>query len=201
MSSGWDQQQISKIMAAKESTEWALVLDTKTWFVREFSLDTFIGPDGKIDIRTQKIQPVFEHGWRFLLEHFGLPYIDQIVGPGGVPYLMDRRVVNTIGHYAKPNLVEFFCENVMEPNFITEFNLYSAMVLMIHKDYSPYSQTQRFRPVNITHGEEHDFERLFEEMKREDTLTVSIHREARKLITADQFDRWKHWLATKGLNT
>jgi hypothetical protein len=134
---------------------------------------------------------------------WGAEYTDQIIGPGGVPYLMNAGVLNEIEKDLQQqgwkNLVDFFCQHVMHPYFITEFNLYSAYVLKKYRCYSNViAGSQKFKPVNIAVGQESEFETLLRDMQDSNTLTVSIHRNCD--LTADQRQRWKQWLATKKLN-
>lgn len=203
MECGWDQQQISKLMAAKNSKDWSLVLDAKTWFVKEFTPEIFFH-EGNPALQTVDIQPIFEHGWRFLLDMWNIEYTDQILGPGGVPYLMNSEILDEIEKDLQQrgwkNLVEFFCRHVMHPYFITEFNLYSAYTLKKHRCYSnAISGTQKFKPVNIAVGQEPEFELLFQDMQHPDTLTASVHRDCK--LTADQRQRWKQWVQqSKKLN-
>lgn len=202
MDCGWDQQQISKLMAAKTVPRWGLILDAKTWFVKEFCPDIFFHRE-KPALRTIDIQPVFEPGWRFLLDMWGIEYTDQIIGPGGVPYLMDSVVLNELENDLQQrgwkNLVDFFCRHVMHPYFVTEFNLYSAYVLKKYHSYSSViDSSQNFKPVNIAVGQESEFETLFRDMQDPDTLTASVHRNCD--LTVDQRDRWARWLKTKKLN-
>lgn len=202
MDCGWDQQQITKLMAAKNSPGWSLILDAKTWFVKEFSPDIFFHQE-KPALKTIDIQPVFELGWKFLLDRWEIKYTDQIIGPGGVPYLMDSTILNEmekdLQQQGWKNLIDFFCQHVMHPYFITEFNLYSAYVLKKYHSYSNMiSGTQKFKPVNIAVGQEPEFETLFRDMQDPDTLTASIHRNCE--LAVDQRRRWQQWLKTKKLN-
>jgi len=189
-------------MAAKNSKGWNLILDAKTWFVKEFSPDTFL-ENKKPALRTIDIQPDFDTGWRFLLNMWGINYTDQVIGPGGVPFLMDSRILEEIEKDLQQqgwkNLVDFFCRHVMHPYFITEFNLYSAYVLKKYHCYSnAITGNQTFEPVNIAVGQESEFERLFQDMQDFATLTVSIHRNCQ--LTDEQHQRWSQWLKTKKLN-
>lgn len=202
MNCGWDQQQICKLMAAKNAAKWSLILDAKTWFVREFSPGDFFH-QGKPALKTVDIQPVFEPGWRFLLGMWNINYTDQIIGPGGVPYLMDSDLVKEIEKELQElgwkNLVEFFCQHVMHPYFITEFNLYSSYALKKYQCYSNMlAGEQKFKTINIAVGQEPEFENLFRDMQEDGTLTVSMHRNCD--ISADQRRRWACWLQEKKLN-
>lgn len=201
--SGWDRQQICKLMAAKTSARWSLVLDAKTWFIKSFDQSMFIDDHDMIFVGYRQVPKVFQNGWAWLCSFFEIGYVDRVIGPGGVPFVMDSSVLDeledTLLGKTGQTLVEFFCEHMMHPTHITEFGLYSAFIW--YRGYHDrYRDTEKFQCINLASGDEARFQEFFQEIQDPLTLTVSIHRKAQQSISDSQLELWKTWLAARELN-
>jgi hypothetical protein len=207
MSSGWDQQQCCKLMGAATFRDPVLILDAKTWFVQRVEHDLLFDKQGRARFRPIPIPEVFQDGWRFLCDCFGEHKDPVMVGPGGVPFVMFPDIVkNLIDHvelHNDSNFVDWFCQHVMYPDFITEFNLYSFYLCYRYGSYDLfYSDDQHYCAVNVAPWQETEIDTLLEEMKDYKTLTVSIHRDAQDKLPREKMESWKSWLRDeKRLNT
>lgn len=188
---GWDNQQLCKILAAARSQcEWSLVLDAKTYFVRPCKLDLLVDSSNRACTNLLQTQPVFESA-RQTVEQLYQIKLDNIIGPGGVPFLFHTETVQAMiadtEQLAGKSFIEFFQSNVCYPNLITEFYLYSGYVKYKYGNFdSLYNQKQRWTCINVADWQVEQFDLLLQDMQRFLTLTVSVAGKAWRLLNTEQ---------------
>ena len=196
---GWENQQICKLLGAAESiAEWSMVLDAKTWFIRPLEL-TKLFSNGKPNTGFIPVMEVFNSSRQFV-ENLYNTKLDLVLGPGGVPFMFHTATVQELVN-SIDNFVEFFQTNVKYPNLVTEFHLYSGYVLHKFGSYETlYNKTQYYQVVNIADYEAPAFDVLFKTMSSKyNILTVSIHRRTYKDLVESQIDQWFGFLKDKSV--
>jgi hypothetical protein len=201
--SGWESQQLLKLLATAESiTEWAMVLDAKTWFITEFDTEKLYGKNKKPWTGSVIGLPgVFVEGRTFVENYYNIK-MPKIIGPNGVPYLFHVATVkDMIAEF--DNFTEFFLVNVKSPNFITEFFLYSGYVIKRYGSIEElYNTTHTYLyPMNIDDSEVKNFDNIFKKIKTFPgaVLTASIHRRAYQQLTPAQLKTWLDFLINRQL--
>ena len=188
---GWDNQQLCKILAAARSTcNWSLVLDAKTYFVRPCKPELLVDSSNRACTNLLRTQPVFESA-RQTVEQLYQIKLDNIIGPGGVPFLFHTETVRSMiadtEQLSRQSFIEFFQTNVCYPNLITEFYLYSGYVKYKYGNFdSLYNQRQRWTCINVADWQVDEFELLLQDMQRFLTLTVSVAGKAWRLLNNEQ---------------
>lgn len=188
---GWDNQQLCKILAAARSQcEWSLVLDAKTYFVRPCKPDLLVDSSNRACTNLLQTQPVFESA-RQTVEQLYQIKLDNIIGPGGVPFLFHTKTVQTMiadtEQLTGKSFIDFFQSNVCYPNLITEFYLYSGYVKYKYGNFdSLYNQKQRWTCINVADWQVEQFDLLLQDMQRFLTLTVSVAGKAWRLLNTEQ---------------
>jgi hypothetical protein len=187
---GWENQQLCKLLAASRSTnEWSIILDAKTFFVRN-CINDLLFFENKACTNLLHPQPVFQESKDFVEKFFSIK-LDHIIGPGGVPFFFHTETVKALINESQilSNLPfpEFFQINVQYPNLITEFYLYSGFVKYKYGSTNTlYMQKQRWNCVNIADWQIDDFDQLYNEMQKFFTLTVSVPSKTWKLLLPEQ---------------
>jgi len=197
---GWENQQICKLMAASESTaEWSMVVDAKTWFVKPFVMTDFFDQTDRACTGTVPVMQVFDSS-RVFVEQLYQVKLDRIIGPGGVPFMFHTDTVRNLVE-SIDDFIEFFQVHVRYPTLITEFHLYSGFVLFQYGSYDElYNDQAGYAVVNIADWEANLFDQLFDHMKTDKKiLTVSVHRRTYQDLSQDQIERWVNFLMDKKL--
>ena len=177
--SGWDNQQLLKILAAARSnSEWSCVVDAKTFFVKNITPGLLFDHDNKACTNLLKPQPVFQTAVDFVESFFQIT-LENIIGPGGVPFFFHTATVHEMikecENRSQQPFIVFFQENVCFPNLITEFYLYSAFVKFKYGQFSDlYVEKQRWNCINVADWQLSGYDQLFLNMQKFLTLTVSI---------------------------
>jgi hypothetical protein len=191
---GWLSQQVLKLMTATvSSSEWSMILDAKTFFVRPVLEFDQCPAVGQLDI-----YPVFEPSQQIVNQLFGIALTKQL-GPGGVPFIINttevRRMVTWIEEHTKQDFVEWFQDQGM----LTEFMLYSGWVQYQYDGFEPLYNISKsdILPCNLCHSEVASFDRKFTQMQSTDT--VSIHRNAWTQLTPAQQIQYTEFLASRGI--
>lgn len=198
---GWENQQICKLLGAAEATsQWSMVLDAKTWFIQPLNTNLLFDTQGCPKVGYINVMEVFDSSKHFVERLYNVK-LDKVIGPGGVPFMFHtetvKELVNSIDNFS-----EFFQTNVKYPNLVTEFHLYSGYILSKHGSYeSLYNKTQHYSVINIADWEAKDFNLLFSYLTSTNKLTASIHRRTYKDLTFDQIARWVNFLKEKHLIT
>lgn len=199
---GWSSQQLYKLLAARDClSSWSMCLDAKTWFVNQLEWD-HIFLSNKANFTQFPTAPVFDNAKKFLEHYYQKPLLN-IIGPGGVPFLFHSPTVKNmiIDIEKRENNLFFnwFVENLLWPNQVTEFMLYSAYVNNMRSYFDLYTGKQYYSITNMAEWEVDKFEELFKRMQSEKNLTASIHRKAYKMLSQEQLDQWTSFLFSKKL--
>ena len=188
---GWENQQICKLMASSESTaEWSMVLDAKTWFIKSFNHADFFDEHGCARSGYVPTMQVFDSSREFVEKLYNIK-LDRVIGPGGVPFIFHTDTVKNLVE-SIDNFIEFFQVHVRYPTLVTEFHLYSGFVLFQYGSYEElYNSQAGYSVVNVADWEANIFDQLFNHMQTDkNLLTVSIHRRTYQHLTQEQLLTW-----------
>lgn len=196
---GWLSQQVLKLYGvALSSATWCTVLDAKTLFVRPV-LESEIMRDGRPRVGNLAIYPVFDKS-RQLAEHLYGVHLDRQLGPGGVPFIFHTATTRAMIGDTEIMTGQHFADWFQSQGMLTEFILYSAYLHYQYHGFDHlYDPTNRVQCVNLCHSESDQFDRKFQIMQQDQTLTVSIHRDAWPRLTADQRRHYLDFLAARGI--
>jgi hypothetical protein len=196
---GWENQQLCKLLAASEAeSEWSMVLDAKTWFVKPFQASNVFSQDRRACTGRSDINPHFESARQFVEKLYNICMTD-VVGPGGVPFLFHTYTVHGLVH-SQPDFPDFFQTHVRYPDLVSEFYLYSGWVIAQYGSLSElYAQEQRILPVNLDHSEWGQAEEILTQMCQKDTQTASIHTRAYPKLMPKHIAAWKDFLVARNL--
>ena len=199
---GWESQQIMKLLGVTNSTaDWCMVLDAKTWFVRDYDpADLFDGE--RVRFGVFDLPPaIFEPGMRYVESLFdAVP--GKYIAPAGVPYMMKPAIVKTmmedIAEKTGMPFVRWFEANCrFSGNGVTEFACYSAYVCHKHGWERFYSDSQVLQPNNLADWQMDQFDEWYAALDA--CFTASIQEKAKPLLSDTQFARWHIFLKDRGL--
>jgi len=196
---GWLSQQVIKLMTAAVSyTEWSIVLDAKTIFVKSFKLSD-ITEQQKPVVGDLDVYPVFEPSRQIVNQLFGIDLTKQL-GPGGVPFFFHNATVRAMIAEVEKRTQQSFPAWFQAQGMLTEFLLYSGYLVYTDKLDKLYNINRcDVDVVNICHSEVASFDRLFKQMCSPTALTVSVHRNAWTNLTAEQQQKYIDLLASRGI--
>jgi len=200
---GWDSQQLLKLLtAARMYTDWSMVVDAKTFFVKECS-PKLLFTDKKAVTDPQHPQEVFTPARQCVERTFNLS-LDKIIGPAGVPFLFHTNTVNSlvndIEKIFNTTFADWFQSNVQYPTFLTEFFLYSGYVKHKYGNISElYAPGQKWDCINLADWQINDFDEIYDKMRLFKTLTVSVQSRAWPLLTEEQKLKYVTLLKTKNI--
>lgn len=197
-SNGWLSQQVLKLMTAAVSyNTWSMVLDAKTIFVKPLQLNELLDAQGRPRVGQLDIYPVFERSRQIVNELFNIDLQKQL-GPGGVPFVINNRAVRAMIAEVEQRTSTAFPEWFQAQGMLTEFILYSGYIHLQDGFDKLYNvDVYEVIPVNICHSEVAAFDRKFKNMQN--SLTVSIHRNAWTKLTAEQQQQYQHFLIDRGI--
>lgn len=200
--SGWESQQLLKLQAAANSNSiWSVVLDAKTWFIKELEVNRLFANNRPYVGSVPGKPNVFVQARAFVEQYYNIQ-MPKVIGPNGVPYLFHTATVKEMTAEFN-NFAEFFQTNVQGPNFLTEFFLYSGYVIKRYGSIEElYNTTHNYLfPVNISANEAGEFDTIFNNIKRypKSVLTASIHRNAYRNLTQEQLLTWVLFLEERHL--
>lgn len=198
---GWHSQQVLKLLTATLSyNEWSMVLDAKTLFVRNLIESELFDRSGRPCVGNLDVYPVFEPSKKIVEELFEMT-LDIQLGPGGVPFMLNNRMVRSMIVEIEKRTQQSFANWFATQGMLTEFLLYSGYVIHRHGSFEIlYNHIEcRIKPCNLCHSEVASFDRKFREMTDPKTLTVSIHRAAWPQLSLEQQDQFKNFLESRGL--
>jgi len=195
---GWLSQQALKLMAAAVSyNTWSMVLDAKTIFVKPLQLNELLDEQGRPCVGQLDIYPVFERSKQIVDTLFGINLQKQL-GPGGVPFIINNRAARAMIADVETRTSTAFPEWFQAQGMLTEFILYSGYV---HSqggfDWLYNVNSCEVIPVNICHSEVAAFDRKFKDMQN--SLTVSVHRNAWTELTHEQRQQYQYFLIDRGI--
>jgi len=191
---GWVSQQALKLLAASQcASKWAVILDAKTIFVKDFVLDETRPAVGALDI-----YPVFEPSRDIANALFGID-LQQQLGPGGVPFVINTEHTRDMIAWIETHTQKSFANWFQQQGMLTEFILYSAWIQFRTGSLNTIYRTEStdIVPANICHSETARFEQKIAEMVG--ATTVSIHRNAWSQLTADQQQQYEKFLLSRGI--
>lgn len=201
--SGWDTQQICKLLAASISNvDWNMIIDAKTLFICPLVLTNLITLDNKAFSNPAEISHHFIAERDFVQQYFNINLNNHYIGPGGVPFLMHSSTVRSLIEYIKMHenisLTEFFFRYS-----VTEFLLYSGYVLFLFKKYNALYQIHhpdKYIYHHIADSQILEFDLIMQFIHQHaNTITISLHRRAYPLLTDKQKTCWCELLYSKKL--
>lgn len=204
--SGWDNQQLCKILAASKSTqEWSVVLDAKTNFVNPCNRDTLFDSENKAATGIQPPSKAFNTAKEFVEKIFNIS-LTQVIGPGGVPFIFHTTTVQSMieecAELSDKTFIDFFLDNVVLPNHLTEFVLYSGYVQHKYGNLTHlHSKIIKWSCINIADWELEKFDNLLNSMKSTKCLTASVQGKAWKLLSPEQQVLYLDFLQSKHIIT
>lgn len=207
---GWHNQQLCKLLACSQATAtWSLILDAKTWFIQPLCLENFFDESGRVNHIPNNINECFRITHDLVGEYFNINLNNSIIGPAGVPFIMNnpvvRDMISHIGLGSTDRFVTWFLEHHLEHKRITEFILYSGYVLYKFGSYDILYHPVDHLPksINISDWEYDQFDRLmdFIEEHQQDILTVALHRKSYPKLSESQKNRWLTFANSKKLIT
>lgn len=207
--SGWDSQQLYKLLAASQSTtEWNMILDAKTWFVNSLDINKVLDSANRAYHCPAENLTAFSAELKFTESYFDINTNNTIIGPAGVPFMFHTKTVtalmNSIENLSSQSFDRWFAEHVADPPRITEFVLYSVYVVYKYGNYtSLYAELGRpyYLYYNVCDWQIGEFDAIYKKMQSKDlrVLTVSVHRRAFRLLSAKQKNDWLQLLVDKKL--
>jgi hypothetical protein len=196
---GWLSQQLFKILTASISyNKWTMVLDAKTMFVRELNLEDLGTPDGRLTVGTLPIYDVFKPAKDIVDQLFGIDMQTQI-GPGGVPFFFHNDTVRYMIAEVTERTQQSFPEWFQRQGMLTEFMLYSGYVQHKFGTQNLTEQNALGNVINICHSEVDQFDSKLASMQNPHTLTVSVHRNAWRELTAEQKNAYRMFLIDRNI--
>ena len=195
---GWVSQQVLKLLGAATSfNTWSMALDAKTLFVKPLRFDDLMDSQGRPQTGELGIQPVFEASRSRVSKLFDVDITTQL-GPAGVPFLFNTRCVRAMMVDIEQRTGESFPAWFQAQGSVTEFILYSAYLESAHMTDLLYNTDRcMLSPCNLCHSEVASFDRKFREMQN--SLTVSIHRNAWTVLSSDQQQQYRSFLLQRGI--
>jgi hypothetical protein len=198
---GWVSQQVLKLMAASISyNTYSMILDAKTIFVRRLDPDTIVDSAGRIQTGIMPLYPVFAPAKKIVDELFEMD-LQRQVGPGGVPCIVHndtvRMMIADVTLRTKTSFPIWF----QSQGVLTEFVLYSAFVQHLCGDIAVlYAQHNHLGGIiNVAHNETDSWLIKINQMRKGETLTVSVHRGAWEQLTAQQRQEFRDLLMQRGI--
>ena len=198
---GWVSQQVLKLITAAISyNTYSMILDAKTMFVRELDPKTIVDSAGRIQTGILPLYPVFAPAKKIVDELFEID-LQRQVGPGGVPCIVHndtvRMMIADVTLRTKTSFPIWF----QSQGVLTEFVLYSAFVQHLCGDIGVlYDQHNSLGGiVNVAHNETESWSIKINQMRKGETLTVSVHRAAWEQLTPAQRQEYRDMLAQRGI--
>ena len=199
---GWYTQQICKLLATKRcESAWSMVFDAKTWLVRALDTREIFDHVGRPVVGHCPISTYWKDSKIYLEQMYGIT-MNTMLGPGGVPFMLHTETTNALVD-SIDNFPEWFQSLVPGPGndkmFITEFMLYSAYVFnkygVNNRLYSDLPPT--WHPNNMASWEVDKFKKFFDRGALPSCLTVSIHKDCYRKLSAGEIATWLDFLERK----
>jgi hypothetical protein len=191
---GWVSQQVLKLLAASSApSNWSIILDAKTFFVKQVT-----GVKDRPSVGLLPIYPVFEPSRQIVNQLFSID-LKQQLGPGGVPFVMNTQQVCNMIAWIESTVDQPFATWFQDQGRLTEFLLYTGWIQYhtgtLDKIYN-VDQVDMV-PCNLCHSEVSSFDRKFKEMHN--STTVSVHRHAWTQLLPEQQTQYTDFLAGRGI--
>jgi hypothetical protein len=198
---GWVSQQVLKMLTSAMSyNTYSMILDAKTLIVRELDPDSIVDSAGKIQTGRLPIQPVFESSRQIVNKLFDIDLLQQI-GPGGVPFIVHNDTVRMMIAEVTIRTKTSFPIWFQQQGMVTEFILYSGFVQFLCGNLNVLYDTHNSLGgiVNVSHDETDAWPIKINQMRKGETLTVSVHRGAWAKLDAEQQQQYRDLLAQRGI--
>jgi hypothetical protein len=198
-SNGWVTQQALKLIACTLAVgEHSIILDAKTLFVRPVASADFFDSTGKSRMGQLNIYPVFEPSKQIVENLFDIK-LNQQLGPGGVPFVVDNSQVVYMIRWIEATTGENFLSWFQDQGRLTEFILYSGWIVRVNGSLDSVALNHNsFGEIcNVCHSEVDLFEQKFIQMNK--STTVSIHRNAWNKLTPVQQQQYHDFLLERGI--
>lgn len=201
--SGWQSQQLMKLMGVgASSADWCMVLDAKTWFIRDYDPWLFFDGD-RAKMENYPVPEVFQKGQKYMESLLGIEN-SSYISPGGVPNMMKpavvREMIQEISTITGKNFIEWFEENCQDrTNFVSEFVCHSVYVCYKYGISNLYCGNQLTAPANLADWEVDKFDDWYGRIHKSKTFTASIQGKALELLTEEQKQKWQDYLRMKNL--
>jgi hypothetical protein len=192
---GWYTQQVCKILGtAHAESNWCMILDAKTWFIRPFEISEVFDQYNRARFAIWDIpHNHWDRGIEYLKKHYDIPRIDWL-SPAGVPFLADVKTMREMV-YEEPDFIKWFENNCeFHINGITEFLCYSAWVTKRGNFNDLYTGEQVIEVASLADYDVSNFNVWWEKIHKENTLTASVHPRAYKLLDYDQRKAWDEFV-------
>lgn len=196
---GWVTQQALKLIASTlGDSQYSMIVDAKTLFVRPILIEDIFDSDQKLKLGQLNVYPVFEPSQHITEKLFDVK-IEQQLGPGGVPFVVDNSQVQYMINWIESTTGQNFLSWFQEQGMLTEFILYSGWIVRVNGSLdSIATQQNTFGQIcNICHNEVGIFESKFQDMQT--ATTVSIHRNAWTRLSDEQRNIYKDFLISKNI--
>ena len=201
---GRESQQLCKLLAPMQSTaEWSIWFDAKTFLVKPLKPSSLFR-DNKFRSNQMPVFEQFSEGFEVCQKLLGFAQKDLIwVAPGGMPYPVNKKVLQTLIRYvkitSKMSFVDWFEKYSQYPHFVTEMILYSQFVRPVFTLY--YTDTEpTYRCANLSDWQIPDIEDFWQKLNDPKVLTASIKADAYDILDIDQRKQWHTYLDSKGLH-
>jgi hypothetical protein len=196
---GWVSQQVLKLTtSAVSNNNWCMILDAKSFFVRDVCLD-YIMSDGRPRVGSLELYPVFRRSQEIAEQLFGIK-LDRQLGPGGVPFIVKPSVVRAMISEVEDRTGENFTTWFQAQGMLTEFVLYSAYLTYKYSSFDTlYHSDFKLVNVNVCHSEVARFDQKLQDMIKPGTLSVSVHRNAWQQLSQQQQDQYLNFLHQRGI--
>lgn len=198
---GWVSQQVLKLLAASISyNTYSMILDAKTVFVRELDPTHIVDSAGRIQTGRCPIYSVFEPSRQIVNKLFDID-LQQQIGPGGVPFIVHNDTVRMMIAEVTMRTKTSFPIWFQQQGMVTEFILYSGFVQFLCGNLNVLYDTHNSLGgiVNVSHDETDAWPIKINQMRKGETLTVSVHRGAWTKLTADQQQQYRDLLTQRGI--
>jgi len=198
---GWVSQQVLKMLAASVSyNTYSMILDAKTVFVRELNPDHIVDSAGRIQTGRLPIQSVFEPSKKIVSKLFDID-LQQQIGPGGVPFIVHNDTVRMMIAEVTMRTKTSFPIWFQQQGMVTEFILYSGFVQFLCGNLNVLYDTHNSLGgvINVSHDETDAWPIKINQMRKGETLTVSVHRGAWAKLDAKQQQQYRDLLAQRGI--
>jgi Family of unknown function (DUF6492) len=198
---GWYTQQVCKILGtAHAESNWCMILDAKTWFIRPFETSEVFDQYNRARFMNWICNnPHWQSGLEFLKQKYNITDFKWI-SPAGVPFLAYTHAMRDMV-MDEPNFVEWFESNCQFPSSanhnthgITEFLCYSAWISKNNLFKDLYSNEQFIEVANLADYDVPNFNVWWKKVHKENTLTASVHPRAYKLLDKDQRRAWDEFV-------
>lgn len=202
---GWETQQVMKILgSARSQADWCIVVDSKTWFVRQYDHSEWFDSRDRAKCWLQPFPDFFYQGAAMTAELLGAKEV-KAIWPSGVPHFMVPKIVRNMLDYFQTkfgsSFVDVYHNNCFFPNAMTEFGTYDLFVLA--QDLYDIYYVSHFHLGgvinNLADWQAEEFDQWFNFALSSKPWTMSIKPAALPLLTPEQKERWYNFLRERGL--